>query len=76
MKGLKIAWLKELAPNHKRKLKPVAPDDVGQIMGQEMRETSNVLAGETEPPGKASTRYDSENLGPGKPPPGGRRIAL
>ncbi len=68
-------WLYELAPQWKPKPKPQsAPPTDGEreeVAVKVQEKIANVT-----PPGKASARYDSENLGYGKPPPGGRRVRL
>lgn len=70
--GYENDWLRDLAPDHKPKPKPKpqqSPMPAEQVAQQ-------VAAKLVEPPGKASARLDSENLGYGRPPPGGRRVRL
>lgn len=69
--GFENPFLRELAPNYKRKLKPEKKvEEVVEVVEVE------VVAKPVEPPGKASARYDAENIGRGVPRPGGRRIEL
>jgi hypothetical protein len=77
--GYENDFLRELAPNHNRKppvsLAPAA--GVETTPADDVSSSASPQAGlDATPPGKASARYDSENLGAGKPPPGGRRVHL
>lgn len=70
--GFENDFLRELAPAWRPKPKPKsAPPTAAQR--EEVAAKAAAKIAET-PPGKADSRYDSENLGYGKPPPGGRRI--
>jgi hypothetical protein len=69
--GYENDWLKALAPGYKPKF--VSPTSEQNL---EVAVKAAVKMAEAEKPGKASSRSDSENLGYGKPPPGGRRIEL
>jgi hypothetical protein len=68
--GYENDWLLDLAPDYKPKPKPkpqpkpMPPEEVAQ----------RVAAKIVEPPGKASARSDSENLGYGRPKSGGFRV--
>jgi hypothetical protein len=71
--GFTNDWLRQLAPDWKppKQPKPPAPtqaerDNIERQAAERVR-----LA---EPPGRASARPDAENLGYGRPKPGGRRI--
>jgi hypothetical protein len=71
--GFQNDWLYELAPTWKRKPgpKPAAPTRANQEeVARQAAERIKIM----EPPGKASARPDAENLGYGRPKPGGRRI--
>jgi hypothetical protein len=71
--GFQNDWLYELAPTWKRKPgpKPAAPTRSQQEeVARQAAERIKIM----EPPGKASARPDAENLGYGRPKPGGRRI--
>lgn len=69
--GFENDFLRELAPNYKRKLKP--EKKVEEVIEAEVVE---VVQKPVEQPGKASARYDAENIGRGTPRPGGRRVEL
>jgi hypothetical protein len=73
--GFENEWLREIAPAWKPtpKPKPVPPTEAEceEVAVKVQQKIANVT-----PAGKASARYDSENLGYGKPPPGGRRVRL
>ena len=68
--GFENDWLRKLAPAWKPKPKPkpaaVSKDAAATAAAEKMAKAI--------PPGKASARYDSENIGPGTPKPGGYRI--
>lgn len=70
--GFQNEFLFELAPGYKPKIKPQPEPMPAEEVAQKAQEKIAKAA----PPGKASARYDSENLGYGKPPPGGRRVCL
>lgn len=70
--GFQNDFLFELAPGYKPKIKPQPEPMAAEEVAQKAQEKIAKAA----PPGKASGRYDSENLGYGKPPPGGRRVRL
>jgi hypothetical protein len=68
--GFENDWLRDLAPawKPKPKPKPVA------IPKQEAATEAAEKMAKAVPPGKASARYDSENIGPGTPRSGGYRV--
>lgn len=68
--GYENAWLRDLAPDHKPKPKPKPPQP--PIPPEEVAQ--RVAAKIAERPGKASARYDAENIGYGRPKPGGFRV--
>jgi hypothetical protein len=74
--GYENPWLRALAPNYKRK--PPKAASSGTRSGDGVGETGHPQssAPPQPKPGKASARWDSENLGAGTPPPGGRRVNL
>jgi hypothetical protein len=74
--GYENDWLRALAPNYKRK--PPKPDDRADRTNVDVGEPGHPQssAPPQPKPGKASARWDSENLGAGTPPPGGRRVQL
>jgi hypothetical protein len=60
----------ELAPTHKRKPRPQPkPAPLSKEVAAEAQ-----AAKIASPPGKASARYDSENIGRGTPKPGGFKV--
>lgn len=63
-------WLRDLAPDYKPKPKPKSP--VPPMPPEEVAQ--RVAAKVAEQPGKASARYDAENIGYGRPKPGGFRV--
>jgi len=71
-------WLIALAPGYKPK--PPKPSPEVKDAGGHDREPEVSMAPLVPPPverpGKASSRYDAENIGRGSPPPGGRRVEL
>lgn len=70
--GFENVWLRALAPTWKLKPKP-KPD--GPAMTKEDAATAAAeKVARSIPPGRASARYDSENLGRGTPKPGGYRV--
>jgi hypothetical protein len=75
--GFENEWLRELAPHWKAKPNPnhklASPTEAER---EELAVKVQEKIANVSPPGKASARYDSENLGYGKPPPGGRRVRL
>ena len=71
--GYQNDWLVELAPGYKPK--PPKPEPV-KTEASSPGESAPMPPVAQAPPGKASARYDSENVGYGKPPPGGRRVQL
>lgn len=68
--GYENDWLRDLAPDYKPKPKPKPQP---QPMPTE-EVAQRVAAKVAERPGKASARSDSENLGYGRPAPGGYRV--
>jgi hypothetical protein len=71
--GFENDFLFELAPTHKRKPKPQPkPAPLSKELAAKAQAAKIAIA----PPGKASARYDSENLGRGTPKPGGFKIIL
>lgn len=73
--GFENDWLRELAPNHKRK--PPKIIAVAEPVADTAVALDTVLTPEpVEKPGKASARYDAENLGHGTSMPGGRKVTL
>ncbi len=72
--GFENDWLHELAPNWKPPKKPKVPPPTEEQREQVAQQAQAKIA--KEPPSKASARADSENLGYGTPPPGGRRVRL
>ena len=68
--GFENAWLRELAPAWKLKPKPVPASNPQRGSGG----TAVEKMAKAIPPGKASARYDSENIGRGTPKPGGYRV--
>jgi hypothetical protein len=71
--GFQNDFLYELAPTWKRKPgpKPAGPTRATQEeVARQAAERIKII----EPPGKASARPDAENIGYGRPKPGGRRI--
>ncbi len=73
--GFENPWLRALCPNYKRK-PPKAPAAATTANGVGEPGHPQSSAPPQPKPGKASARYDSENLGHGTPPPGGRRVQL
>jgi hypothetical protein len=74
--GFENDFLVALAPDYKRKPKPklAAPteaqrEEAANKAAEKMAQRSDVV-----PAGRASARYDAENIGYGWPKPGGRRI--
>jgi hypothetical protein len=70
--GFENEWLRALAPNWKPKPKP-KPNQPVMTKDEAATATAEKLANST-PLGRASARYDSENLGRGTPKPGGYRV--
>jgi hypothetical protein len=72
--GYENSWLRALCPNYKRKppkaASPQARPDANGHVSEQPPPTPQPK------PGKASARLDSENIGYGNPPPGGRRVQL
>ena len=72
--GYENSWLKDLAPNHKPEFKPPTPQENLQAA---VVAAAKMAAATPQPkPGMASARWDSERLGHGTPPPGGRKVQL
>ena len=65
--GFENNWLRELAPAWKPTPKPKAAVSKEEVAAAEK-------VSKATPPGRASARYDSENIGRGTPKPGGYRI--
>jgi hypothetical protein len=72
--GFENDWLKALAPGHKPKFVPPTPEENLEVAVKAAAKMAEMEAAEK--PGKASARFDSENLGYGRPAPGGRRVEL
>jgi hypothetical protein len=72
--GFENDWLRELAPSWKPKPKPKPNSDKPAITKEEAATAAAEKAAKSIPPGRASARYDSENLGRGTPKPGGYRV--
>jgi hypothetical protein len=70
--GFENDWLRELAPAWKPKPKPKP----ATIPKEEAAAQAAAKMTKAIPPGKASARYDSENIGRGMPKPGGSRVIL
>ena len=70
--GFENDFLFELAPTHKRKPKP-QPKPAPLSKEAAKAQAAKIASA---PPGKASARYDSENLGRGTPKPGGFKVIL
>lgn len=68
--GFENDFLFDLAPSHKRKPKP----EPAPMPKEEAARLAAEKVAKAAPPGKASARYDAENLGHGHPKPGGRRV--
>ena len=71
--GFENDFLFELAPTHKRKPKP-QPQPAP--LSKELAAKAQAAKIASAPPGKASARYDFENLGRGTPKPGGFKVIL
>lgn len=71
--GFENEFLFALAPTHKRK---VRPQPKPAPLSKEAAAKAAAAKIPAEPRGKASARYDSENLGYGVPKPGGYKIKL
>jgi hypothetical protein len=70
--GFTNEWLRELAPDWKPPRKPKPPMPVERPQD----EVDYSRPKPVEPIGRASARPDSENLGYGRPKPGGRRVTI
>jgi hypothetical protein len=68
--GYQNDWLFDLAPGYKPKIKPKPQPE--RMPSEEVAQ--QVAAKLAEPPGKASARFDAENVGYGHPKPGGFRV--
>jgi hypothetical protein len=66
--GFENDWLRELAPAWKPKPKPKVAASKEEVVAAAEK------VSKATPPGRASARYDSENIGRGAPKPGGYRI--
>ena len=71
--GFENDWLRELAPAWKPKLPPPKLDASDMTKEQAAAGAAEKVA-KSIPPGRASARYDSENIGRGTPKPGGYSI--
>ena len=71
--GYQNDWLVELVPGYVPRPPKPEPVKTEALSPDEIAPMPPVAQA---PPGKASARYDSENVGYGKPPPGGRRVQL
>ncbi len=73
--GYQNDWLVELAPSYMPK--PPKATTVEAVADTAVAlDTALAPSPRAERPGKADARYDSENVGYGKPAPGGRRVQL
>ena len=71
--GYQNDWLLALAPGYKPKFTPPSMEERVVVAQQAAAKVAEKLA---EKPGMASARADSERLGRGTPPRGGRRVQL
>ena len=72
--GYENDFLRELAPRHKRKVPDKEKVEIAAAAAKRMLD-KDITAAKAKPPYR-SMEDRAEGIGPGKPPPGGRRVQL